>query len=74
MLDKSRLNDLGDWLEEQGYMILMTSKNPYEVLRAKNGKDTVIIYCKANSSEHLSVMDKDYRLIRQFIIETRKEQ
>ena len=69
LLHKDKLKDLEKWLEEKGYMILATSRNPYEVLRAKNESDTVIIYCKANSKEHLSVMDKDYKLIRQFIFE-----
>lgn len=73
LLHISKLNDFGKWLEEQGYMILPTSKNPYEVLRAKRDKDTVIIYCKAGSKEHLSIMDKDYSLIQRFINESRKQ-
>lgn len=73
LLHISKLNDFGKWLEEQGYMILPTSKNPYEVLRAKRDKDKVIIYCKAGSKEHLSIMDKDYSLIQRFINESRKQ-
>lgn len=73
LLHISKLNDFGKWLEEQGYMILPTSKNPYEVLRAKKDKDTVIIYQKKDSKEHLSVMDKDYSLIRRFINESKKQ-
>lgn len=73
LLHISKLNDFGKWLEEQGYMILPTSKNQYEVLRAKKDKDTVIIYCKAGSKEHLSIMDKDCSLIRRFINESRKQ-
>jgi len=73
LLQKSKLTELEDWLEAQGYMILATSKNPYEVLRVKKDKDMVIIYCKADSKEHLSVMDKDYGLIRRFIKESRSE-
>ena len=72
LLHISKLNDFEKWLEEQGYMILPTSKNQYEVLRAKKDKDTVIIYCKASSKEHLSIMDKDYSLIRRFINESKK--
>jgi len=67
LLHKNRLNDLETFLENKGYMILATSKNPYEVLRARKEKDTVIIYCKSSAKEHLSVMDKDYNLIREFI-------
>lgn len=73
LLHISKLNDFEKWLEEQGYMILPASKNPYEVLRAKRDKDTVIIYCKAGSKEHLSIMDKDYSLIQRFINESRKQ-
>lgn len=73
LLHASKLNDFGKWIEEQGYMILPTSKNPYEVLRAKKDKDTVIIYQKKDSKEHLSVMDKDYSLIRRFINEGKKQ-
>lgn len=73
LLHASKLNDFGKWIEEQGYMILPTSKNPYEVLRAKKDKDTVIIYQKNDSKEHLSVMDKDYSLIRRFINESKKQ-
>lgn len=73
LLHISKLNDFEKWLEEQGYMILPASKNPYEVLRAKKDKDTVIIYCKAGSKEHLSIMDKDYSLIQRFINESRKQ-
>lgn len=73
LLHISKLNDFGKWIEEQGYMILPTSENPYEVLRAKKDKDTVIIYQKKDSKEHLSVMDKDYSLIRRFINESKKQ-
>ena len=73
LLHASKLNDFGKWIEAQGYMILPTSKNPYEVLRAKKDKDTVIIYQKKDSKEHLSVMDKDYSLIRRFINEGKKQ-
>lgn len=44
-----------------------TSRNPYEVLRAKKGSDTVIVYQKKGAKEHLSTMDKDYHLVREFI-------
>ncbi|WP_312432750.1 hypothetical protein [Lacrimispora sp.] len=67
LLHKNKLKELKIRLEKQGYMILATSKNPYEVLRARKDKDTVIIYCKLAAREHLSVMDKDYELIRRFI-------
>ena len=71
LLHMSKLKDFESWLEKQGYMILSTSKNPYEVLRAKKSKDTVIIYRKGDSKEHLSIMDKDYALIHKFIMESK---
>ena len=48
-------------------MILATSKNPFEVLRAQKDGDTVIVYQKKDTKEHLSTMDKDYHLVREFI-------
>lgn len=71
LLHINKLKDLEKWLEKQGYMILPTSKNPYEILRAKKDKDTVIIYQKGDSKEHLSIMDKDYPLIHKFITESK---
>ena len=71
LLHINKLKDLEKWLEKQGYMILSTSKNPYEILRAKKDKDTVIIYQKGDSKEHLSIMDKDYPLIHKFIAESK---
>ena len=67
----NKLKDFESWLEKQGYMILPTSKNPYEILRAKKSKDTVIIYRKGDSKEHLSIMDKDYDLIHEFMMESK---
>lgn len=71
LLHMNKLKDFESWLEKQGYMILLTSKNPYEILRAKKGKDTVIIYRKGDSKEHLSIMDKDYDLIHKFMMESK---
>lgn len=73
LLHTNKLKDFESWLEKQGYMILPTSKNPYEILRAKKDKDTVIIYKKGGNEEHLSIMDKDYPLIRKFIRESKSE-
>lgn len=71
LLHMNKLKDFESWLEKQGYMILPTSKNPYEILRAKKDKDTVIIYQKGDSKEHLSIMNKDYALIHKFIMESK---
>lgn len=76
LLHISKKEELEEWLENQGYMILAT-RSPYEVIRCvkddENGKNTVIIYKKASAKEHLSVMDKDYQLIRRFIKESKGE-
>ena len=76
LLHISKKNELEEWLEKQGYMILAT-RSPWEAIRCvkedENGKDTVIIYQKSNAKEHLSVMDKDYKLIRLFIKEYKED-
>lgn len=67
MLHKSKLKEFELFLVNKGYAIVETSKNPFEVLRAKKDKDIVIIYEKAKAKEHLSVMDKDVKLVNEFI-------
>ena len=62
ILHIDKLEAFEEFLRFEGYMILPLSKNPYEVLRAKKGRDTVIIYRRSEAKEHLSVMDKDYGL------------
>jgi len=69
LLHKNKLGDFKEWLEQKGYVIISTSQNPYEVLRAKKDNDTVIIYCKDTAKEHLSVMDKDKSLVWSFVRE-----
>lgn len=73
LLHQNKLDLLKWWLSSRGYEIQAT-KGIYEVLRAKKDKDTIIIFRKANAKEHLSVQEKDYRLIRQFIRETSSPQ
>lgn len=67
LLHESKLKAFELFLVNKGYVIVETSNNPYEVLRAKKDKDTVIIYKKARAKEHLSVMDKDVKLVYEFI-------
>lgn len=73
ILHISKLQEFEDFLETKGYMIVATSKNPYEVLRAQKDGDTVIVYQKKDAKEHLSTMGKDYRLVREFIKSQRKQ-
>ena len=54
ILHISKLQEFEDFLETKGYMIVATSKNPYEVLRAQKDGDTVIVYQKKDAKEHLS--------------------
>ena len=67
ILHISKLQEFEDFLETKGYMIVATSKNPFEVLRAQKDGDTVIVYQNKDTKEHLSTMDKDYHLVREFI-------
>ena len=73
ILHISKLQEFEDFLETKGYMIVATSKNPYEILRAQKDCDTIIVYQKKDSKEHLSTMDKDYRFVREFIKSQRKQ-
>ena len=67
ILHIGKLQEFENFLESKGYMIVATSKNPYEVLRAQKDGDTVIVYQRKDVKEHLSTMDKDYRLVREFV-------
>lgn len=74
ILPVNKLSEFEDFLERKGYMILGTSRNPYEVLRAKKDSDTVIVYQKKEAKEHLSTIDKDYHLVREFIKEQKSRE
>ena len=73
ILHISKLQEFEDFLETKGYMIVATSKNPYEVTRAQKDGDTVVVYQKKDAKEHLSTTDKDYHLVREFIKGQRKQ-
>ena len=66
LLHLNKLDSFALWLEAKGYKVQPT-KGQYEALRAKNDKDTVIVFKKNGAKEHLSVQQKDHRLVRQFI-------
>ena len=63
----SHLPKFKEWLQEQGWSLLPLSNNKFEVLRAKRDNKTLVIYKKMNAKEHLSIMDKDWWLVREFI-------
>lgn len=68
LLHKNKLNAFKEWLITKGYEIQNT-KGIYEVLRAKKDKNTVIIFVKDRAKAHLTVQDKDRRLVWEFIKE-----
>lgn len=70
LLHQNKLDLFKWWLCSKGYEIQET-KGFFEVLRAKKGKETIIIFRQIDKKEHLTVQNKDYRLVRQFISETR---
>ena len=67
LLHIKHLDDFRAWLEKQGFKQLPLSRNEYEVLRMKRGKNTVVVFKKLRSKEHLSVMEKDFRLVMGFL-------
>ena len=71
LLHQNKLDLLKQWLSSKGYEIQAT-KGDFEVLRAKKDKDTVIIFKQLDKKEHLTVQQKDHRLIRKFIRETKR--
>lgn len=72
LLHQNKLEPLKIWLTSGGYE-LQPTKGIYEVLRATKDKETVIIYKTSLAKEHLTVQQKDHKLIRQFIRETKGE-
>lgn len=72
LLHLNKLEPLKIWLTSSGYE-LQPTKGIYEVLRATKGEETAIIYRRSIVKEHLTVQQKDYKLIRQFIRETKGE-
>ena len=66
------LEEFIDWLQKKGYRLVPVSKNPYEVLRMKKEKHTLVIYKRAYATEHLSVLEKDAWLVWNFLA-SRKE-
>ena len=70
LLHKSKLEDFSNWLVSEGW-VLESPKGDYEVLRAKRGKDLLLLY-KGKSSEHYSILDKDSKVVRKYIKQSKK--
>lgn len=73
MLHISKLKAFEAFLESKGYMIIPTV-GAYEVLRAQKPKkerkpkeSPVIVYKRLDAKEHLSIMDKDFYLVNEFL-------
>lgn len=73
MLHISKLKAFEAFLESKGYMIIPTV-GAYEVLRAQKPKkerkpkeSPVIVYKRLDAKKHLSIMDKDFYLVNEFL-------
>lgn len=73
VLHMSQLKAFEEFLESKGYLIIPTV-GAYEVLRAQKTKkdrkpkeSLVIVYRKGGAKEHLSIMDKDFYLVNEFL-------
>ena len=69
----SKLNDFQQWLIKNGWVVEPT-KGFYEVLRARNinKKYPLIIYKKDSAIQHLTICDKYFYLVRDYINERKK--
>lgn len=73
MLHISKLKAFEAFLESKGYMIIPTV-GEYEVLRAQKPKkdrkpkeSPVIVYKRNDAKERLSIMEKDFYLVNEFL-------
>lgn len=78
LLAISRVDEFGRWLEkEKGYRLLEHNVVSCEVLRAEldneEGRDVVVLYQRHNAKMHVTVQNKDYRLVREFLSFTKEK-
>lgn len=75
VLHKNLFEDFQKWLVANGWEI-EKPKGTYEVLRArKDGRpQPLIVYMKADAKEHLTVMDRDFEIVRAFLRDKKKTQ
>lgn len=78
LLAISRVGEFGRWLEkEKGYRLLEHNVVSCEVLRAvlenEDECDIVVLYKRHNAKMHVTVQDKDYRLVREFLSFTKEK-
>ena len=74
-LHKNSLEDFQNWLVADGWEI-EKPKGTYEVLRARKAgrSQPLIVYTKADAKEHLTVMDRDFEIVRAFLRDKKKPQ
>lgn len=74
-LHKNSLEDFQNWLVADGWEI-EKPKGTYEVLRARKAgrSQPLIVYAKADAKEHLTVMDRDFEIVRAFFRDKKKPQ
>lgn len=74
-LRKNSLEDFQSWLVADGWEI-EKPKGIYEVLRARKAgrQQPLIVYTKADAKEHLTVMDRDFEIVRAFLRDKKKTQ
>lgn len=65
-LAANKLDDFSEWLLEDGWSI-ERPKGAFEVLRARKDKRILQLYSRMNSPQHLTVMDKDYPIVHQYL-------
>lgn len=66
LLPIGKLDEFREFLENKGYLLIPTM-SVWEVIRAKKGKELVIVYQKKGVKEHLSISDKDFYLVQEFL-------
>ena len=74
-LHKNSLEDFQSWLVADGWEI-EKPKGTYEVLRARKAgrQQPLIVYTKADKKEHLTIMDRDFEIVRAFLRDKKKTQ
>lgn len=68
----SKIDDFKSWLLANGWEIV-ECKGLYEILRARhpNRSKPLIVYKRDSATVHATVQDSDFKIIRQFLRETR---
>lgn len=71
LLSVYKIIEFKEWLQSKGYT-LYEPRGYFEAIRARKDGEWLIVFYRFNMSEHLSVRDKDKKIVRQFIRERRE--